>query len=201
MITEIISFLAEGNLAISPRFIQPSPGQQSTDSGFMSDASQKIVHYANHQDSACFPNSTLLNEFDMFSAPGQQDNSAANINCDFLQEVFVANDQNVLDCNPTWEDTNYSNEELTEIVEQILSTISSNFNENDCVNQWSDNVMSELTKFDKSETDLINESALSLTHKVDGKELCDNCGNMLENSEECCKLCGHLLQRSLEFHQ
>ncbi len=120
----------------------------------------------------------------------------SGMNCDFLQEMF---DQPVLDCNPTWDDTNYSNEELTKIVEQMLSTIGSNFTEN-CDPQWSDSVMSELTKLDKDETILSNESSSGI-NAADGKELCDNCGNLLENSEECCKLCGHLLQRTLDFNQ
>lgn len=194
--------LVEANPASSPGFIHPSPGQQSTDSGFMSDASQHVIHFADQQeDSSCFTNSTLLKDLEMFTTAGQQESldHSSNMNCDFLQEMFESNDQPALDCNPTWDDANYSNEELTKIVEQMLSTIGSNFSEN-CDAQWSDTVMSELTKLDKDETVLSSELSSGI-NAADGKELCDNCGNLLENSEECCKLCGHLLQRTLDFNQ
>jgi len=136
-------------------------------------------NYYGLQDSTTVEN-TFYNEQQQFYQTNQ-----FVTNCDFDQEAVP----NILS---PWDSDNYNNEDLSKIVDQVLSSIDSQFCE-----QNSDSNHSTISA-------LFTNGSIELQEpetcpNINGKlELCDNCGMLIDADENKCKSCGHVLTRTNE---
>lgn len=187
-----------------PGMIQPSPGQQSTDSGFVSDNS--------HQSILTYPDqlSGYQTNYDssFYSGFGNYFESSHNESCPMHhqhQNYFHQQQNCCCLCNnnnnnsgataatavqPPWESDSYNTEDLSQIVDQVLNSMDAQFCE--VASNWTSNPGA-------TPTTILDETKSFSASNVNGKlELCDNCGNMMNEEEVSCRNCGHLLQRNCE---
>ena len=185
----------------SPGMIQPSPGQQSTDSGFVSDNSHQSILTYPDQLSGYQTNydSSFYSGFGNYFGGAE---SSHNESCPMHHQQNYYQQQNCCClCNnnnssgttaagavqPPWESDSYNSEDLSQIVDQVLNSIDAQFCE--VASNWTNN----------SGTTMPDETKSFSASNVNGKlELCDNCGNMMNEQEDSCRNCGHFLQRNNE---
>ena len=213
--------------------VQPSPGQQSTDSGFVSDASHhhQLLTYPDqlmsdpvnpgfntNYDSASFYSgygqyfgcneaTTATTTTPMIahndSCPNNQQHYFQQQNCCCLANNNTTTTTTTT-VQPSWETENYNTEDLSHIVDQVLNSIDAQFCEdvpNDSGSSgWTSQTanLQTVAPMQQVSTRMVDEvkTKVELGEKI---ELCDNCGNMMDQPEQSsCGNCGHLLQRNTE---
>ena len=205
-------YLDGGGNHQTPDEVQPSPGQQSTDSGFISDASQQNIltfHDQAMSDGANFQGAnydaaSFYNGFGNYfeagneGCPVHQGQQQGQGYFDTRQlQCLCSNDtpQVAMPMTQPWDSDSLNNDDLSQIVDQVLSSIDPHF----CDPSWTSQTSSSPTPTSmptKSE----DQKGIVSGCKVD---LCDNCGNIFsltgsESQADSCKCCGHFIQRDNE---
>jgi hypothetical protein len=210
MMDEELSFMMERYLESSgtrvhdsvPVFgtVQPSPGQQSTDSGFASDTPQQSLMSYPEQLLPEQVGTGFQTGYDpsFYSGFGQyyEQGTSHCPNPHNGQQFFEQTQHSTTSRSnqQPWENDSYNNEDLSQIVDQVLNSIDAQFCDitSGSNNAWTGSADSLPVPSTSPEED-------SATKNVNGKiELCDNCGNLVTEPEEPCRNCGHLLQRNLD---
>ena len=187
--------------------VQPSPGQQSTDSGFASDTPHHSLMSYPEQLIPEPVNTGFQTGYDpsFYSGYGQYYgcNEPALVTSHLPNSQYFEQPHDTTSAanQPPWESDNYNNDDLSQIVDQVLSSIDAQFCD---ITSASSN--STWTQSDQpvsiSRQDEVSSSRheeANASKSVNGKiELCDNCGNLVTEPEESCRNCGHLLQRNLD---
>jgi len=216
--------------------VQPSPGQQSTDSGFVSDTSHHHhlmtypdqlmssdpVHpgFNSSYDSASFysgygqyfgcneatgATTTMMGHNE--SCPNHLQNYYQQQSCCCLSNNNnSASTTTTTSTQPSWETENYNTEDLSHIVDQVLNSIDAQFCDDvpngNGASGWSLQTanLQTVAPMQQQVTMMIGEEGKAKVEVGEKIELCDNCGNMMDQPEQqsSCGNCGHLLQRNTE---
>ena len=206
-------YLDGGRTHDPPEMVQPSPGQQSTDSGFISDTSQNIMTFADQQhceganfqaanyDAVSFYNG-FGNYFEAGNEPcpvhqqqGQGYLEHPQMQCLCSNEVPMP-----MSMSHPWDSSCLNNDDLSQIVDQVLSSIDPHF----CDPSWTSPTSVTTTSSSPIPSTMPTKSddqkGVISGCKVD---LCDNCGHIFslagsESLADSCKSCGHFIQRNNE---
>lgn len=190
--------------------VQPSPGQQSTDSGFISDASQQNI--LNYPDQLIGENSTfqttgydqeMFTNFGNYFEPGN-DHCPVHHDHDHQHQNYYqqqqlgclcsSNNNNNMATNSSssaagaqqWDC--YNTDDLSQIVDQVLNSIDPQF----CDVNWTTPSMTSLASLapmtasassSPTITSVVSTTATRGDFSVGKMDLCDNCGNILNLNE------------------